>query len=49
MPPLATVSGGDLPSIELPGDGVEACMTGGLDFANDRYDVGRVYPRSRNN
>jgi hypothetical protein len=26
MPPLAAVGGGDLPSVELPGDGVEACI-----------------------
>jgi hypothetical protein len=41
MPPLATVSGGDLsPRVELPGDCIEACMTSRLDIPNDRQDVG---------
>jgi hypothetical protein len=40
MPPLPTVSGSDLPSVELPGDGVEACMTSRLDVPNDRQHVG---------
>jgi hypothetical protein len=31
----------DLPSVELPGDGVEACMADRLDVPNDRQDVGR--------
>ena len=39
---MATISGGDLPSVELAGDGVEALMAGRLVFANDRYDVGRI-------
>ena len=46
-PRLATVSGGDPPSVELAGDGVEACMTGGPVLPNDRYDVGRKLRRLR--
>ena len=46
-PPLATVSGGDLPSVELTGNGVEACIACRLDFANDRYHVGRKLRRPR--
>jgi hypothetical protein len=30
----------DLPSVELPGDGVEARMAGGLNVSNDRQNVG---------
>jgi hypothetical protein len=41
VPPLPTVSGGDLPSVELSGNGVEACKTSRLDISNDRQDVGR--------
>jgi hypothetical protein len=41
MPPLPTVSGSDLPSVELPGDGVEARKASRLDVPNDRQDVGR--------
>jgi hypothetical protein len=40
MPPPATVSCGNLPGVELPGYGVEARMTGGLNLPNDRQDVG---------
>ena len=29
------------PSVELPGDGVEACVSGRLDLRNGRQDVGR--------
>jgi hypothetical protein len=35
----------DLPSVELPGDGVEACMADRLDVPNDRQDVGRKLRR----
>ena len=41
MSPWATISRGDLPLDELPGDGVQACMPGRLDIPNDRKDVGR--------
>jgi hypothetical protein len=47
MPPLPAVSGSDLPSVELPGDGVEACMTSRLDVPNDRKDVGGKSGRLR--
>jgi hypothetical protein len=47
MPPLATVSGGDLPSVELPGDVVVAGIAGRPDIANDRQDVGRKLCRLR--
>jgi hypothetical protein len=47
MSPLATIGGGDPPSVELAGDGVEACMTGGPVLPNDRYDVGRKLRRLR--
>ena len=47
MPPLAAVSGGDLPRIQLSGNGVEACVTSRLDVANDRQDVGRKLCRLR--
>jgi hypothetical protein len=45
MPPLATVRGGDLPSVDLPGDGVEARKATRLDISNDRQDVGRKLRR----
>jgi hypothetical protein len=41
MSPWATISRGDLPLVELPGDGVQACMPGRLDIPNDRKDVAR--------
>jgi hypothetical protein len=41
VPPLPTISGSDLPGIELPGDGVEARKASRLDVPNDRQDVGR--------
>jgi hypothetical protein len=40
MPPSATVGGSDLSSVELPGDGVEACIASRLNVPNDREDVG---------
>jgi hypothetical protein len=33
--------------LELPGDGVEARVTGGLDLSNDRQNVGRELRRLR--
>jgi hypothetical protein len=47
MSPLPTVRGSDLSSVELPGDGVEACKAGRLDVSNDRQDVGRKLRRLR--
>jgi hypothetical protein len=47
MSPSATVSGRYLPSVELPGDGVEARVTGGLNLSNDRQNVGRELRRLR--
>ena len=41
MYPWATISRGDLPDIELTGDGVEAGVTCRLDIPNDRKDVAR--------
>jgi hypothetical protein len=41
MPPSPTVGSGDLAGVELPGDGVQASMTGRLDVPNDRQDIGR--------
>jgi hypothetical protein len=41
MPPPTTVSGCDLPRVELPGDGVEALMADRLDIPND-WQVVRV-------
>jgi hypothetical protein len=40
MPPLATVRGSDLSSVELSGDGIKACVAGRLDVPNDRQHVG---------
>jgi hypothetical protein len=47
LSPLPTVSGSDLSSVELPGDGVEACKAGRLDVSNDRQDFGRKLRRLR--
>jgi hypothetical protein len=47
MPPPATVSGGDLAGVQLPGDGVEARMTGRLDLPDNRQNVGRELRRLR--
>jgi hypothetical protein len=38
-PPLATVSSGNLPRVELPGNGVEALMAGRLYVPNDRPNI----------
>jgi hypothetical protein len=43
----AAVGGRYLPSVELPGDGVEARVTGGLNLSNDRQNVGRELRRLR--
>jgi hypothetical protein len=40
MSPLPAVSGSDLSSVELPGDGVEALMASRLDVLNYRQHVG---------
>jgi hypothetical protein len=45
MPPPATVSGCDLPRVELSGDGVETGMARRLDVPNDRQHVGRKLSR----
>jgi hypothetical protein len=47
MRPSAAVSGRDLTSVELPGDGIAACVAGGLNLANDRQDIGRKPCRIR--
>jgi hypothetical protein len=47
MPPLPTISGGDLPSVKLPGDCIEACMACRLDVPNNRQDVSREAGRLR--
>jgi hypothetical protein len=47
MPPPATISGGDLPGIELSSNGVETCMTGRLDVPNYGQHVGRKLSRLR--
>jgi hypothetical protein len=47
MSPSVTVSGRYLPSVELPGDGIEARVTGGLDLSNDRQNVARELRRLR--
>jgi hypothetical protein len=39
MPPLATVSRSDFPRVQLPGDGIEACVASRLDVPNDRQHV----------
>jgi hypothetical protein len=40
MPPPASICRGDLPRVELPGDGVEARVTRGLNLSNDQQNVG---------
>jgi hypothetical protein len=45
--PSAAVSGRDLASVELPGDGIAAGVAGGLNLANDRQEVGRKPCRIR--
>jgi hypothetical protein len=45
--PPPTIGGGDLRGVELPGDGVEACMAGRLDVPNYRRHVGRKLSRLR--
>jgi hypothetical protein len=47
MPPLPTISGSNLPGVELPGDSVEACIACRLDVPNDRQDIGREVRRLR--
>jgi hypothetical protein len=39
--PSAAVSGRNLASVKLSGDGIAACVAGGLNLVNDRQDVGR--------
>ena len=39
--------GSDLSGVELPGDGIEACMAGRLDVSNDRQDVCGLFYSSR--
>lgn len=52
MSPLATIGGGNSPSVELSGDGVEACMAGGLSVVGvgARYGDagGHGFPGERN-
>ena len=45
MPPLPTISGSNFPSVELSGNGVEACKAGRLNVSNDRQYVGRKLRR----
>jgi hypothetical protein len=47
MSPSVTVSGRYLPSVELPGDGIETRVPGGLDLSNDRQNVARELRRPR--
>jgi hypothetical protein len=37
--PSAAVSGRDLASVELSGDGIAACVAGGLNLVNDRQNI----------
>jgi hypothetical protein len=38
-PPLATISGGDLPGVELTSNCVAACVSSTLNFADDRQNA----------
>jgi hypothetical protein len=47
MPLLTTISGSDLPRIDLSGDGIVTGMPGGLNVPNGRKHVGRKLGRLR--
>jgi hypothetical protein len=41
MPPLTAIRGADLPSVKVPGDGIQAGMARRLHLTNDRQNIGR--------
>jgi hypothetical protein len=45
MPPPATICGSNISSVELSGNGVEACMAGRLEVSND-WQQGRKLRRN---